>query len=319
MIYEDNAAWVRKFLPFDGTAAMLRMLKCCYPMWDSLIFPSGIAERVLHGSCVTSLMFEVDDMAVLEHALFEDIAGTRISGNPYGPIADIFEDIAGTRISGNPYGPAFADIFGTLKRAMPEGVWRRYRASWQDWFAHVLRENKLRKALVIPDVDTYLDIRRLSVGLQPSIITAEYVLDQDLTEALAADPELARLGGVAVEHAMFVNDLFSFREECFKGDNFNIVASLLHTEGHTLQRAIEIICDKVREADEALVNLSNALRRRYTAPSMRAYIDILNTFCAGNLRWSMETTRYNGHDSAWNGLRSGVVTLHQNQTSIAAE
>ncbi|MGW2597145.1 hypothetical protein [Streptomyces klenkii] len=73
-IYERNAAWVMQFLPFDipekeGTRTPFeQLLENRYPLWESLVYPVGIAERVFHSSCVTSLMFEVDDVALLRHA-----------------------------------------------------------------------------------------------------------------------------------------------------------------------------------------------------------------------------------------------------------
>jgi hypothetical protein len=47
-------------------------------------------------------------------------------------------------------------------------------------------------------------------------------------------------------------------------------------------------------------------------------IDAVNAFCAGNLRWSLETTRYIGHGNAWNGLRSGNVTMDAQRTTIGS-
>jgi hypothetical protein len=164
-IYEDNAAWVAEFLPFADAEAMLSMLECRYPMWDSLVYPRGLAERVTHSSQMTSLAFEVDDLAVIQQALFGEIVDAQVADHPYGP--------------------AYADVFAKFERNMPERVYRRYRQTWQDWFGAVLQENDYRQSLRVPDFDTYLGVRRISVGLLPYIVTAEYVLDLDLTDLLA--------------------------------------------------------------------------------------------------------------------------------------
>ncbi|MFI9508473.1 terpene synthase family protein [Nocardia sp. NPDC052566] len=299
-IYERNAAWVRTFLPFPDERALSHMLEDRYPLWESLVYPTGLPARVVDSSCITSLMFAVDDVALLAGALFDDIA------------ADWMAD--------HPYGRAFADIWTRLKLRMPEGVYRRYRQEWQDWFTYALKENEYRVREEIPDVETYLEIRRINVGLRPYLVCAEYVLDLDLTDLIAADPDLAALQPTAVEHAMLVNDLFSFRWECFRGDYFNTIAPLIHTHGHSLQHAIDITCDKISAADRALTDLSAMLRRRYAdhpdRTQLHDYIGAANAFCAGNLRWSLETTRYNGHGYGWNGLRSGLVTLRPDRTDI---
>ena len=296
-IYEDNADWMERFLPFPNAEAKRWMLECRYPMWDSLVYPRGRAERVTHSSQMTSLMFEVDDIAVLQQALF-------------GNIADAW-------VSDHPYGAAFADVFGTFERNMPERLYQRYRQTWRDWFDVVLTENSYRRSRQLPDFDTYLGLRRVSVGLLPYIVTAEYVLDLDLTDLLAADPDLARAGDLAVEHGMFVNDLFSCRTECLKGDYFNAVGVLLHSSVPALQHAVDLICNHIKQADHERAELGQRLRRKYPAAAMHAYLDTLDDFCAGNLRWSLETTRYNGTGNAWNGLRTGHVTFHHDHTAIS--
>jgi hypothetical protein len=302
-IYEDNAAWVMDFLPFPNTNAMLRLMENRYPLWECLVYPKGVAERVYHSSCVTSLMFEVDDLALLQQVLFEDVTEDWVSEHPYGR--------------------AFANSFGTLKANMTEGVYERYIEDWQDWFLCVLAENAFRNSKTLPSLDRYLEIRRISVGLRPYVVCAEYVLQIDLTDEINADPDLADLKPVAVEHAMLVNDLFSYRWECFKGDYFNIVSMLVRTPDSNLQRAIDTTSQMIRDADQKLIQLCDSLRQRYAvhprAPQIQAYIDGCCLLCAGNLRWSMETSRYNGHGYGWNGLRSGVVTLDQKLTIIDPE
>jgi hypothetical protein len=297
-IYERNAAWVRDLLPFSDTTTMLRMLENRYPLWESLVYPTGMAERVFRSSCVTSLMFEVDDVAFLQRALFHEVATDWAADHPYQR--------------------AFTDIWGTLEGRMPEGIYKRYRQEWQDWFSYTLKENIFRDRGEIPDLETYLSIRRISVGLRPYIVCIEYILDFELT---IEDPDLTAVKLAAVEHAMLVNDLFSYRWECFKGDYFNVIAPLLHVHGYSLQEAIDFACEKIAEADQTRTQLSTALRHRYanhpSGAQLHAYFDALGAFCAGNLRWSLETSRYNGHGYGWNGLRTGIITLDREHTIIS--
>ncbi|MEG8184177.1 terpene synthase [Nocardia terpenica] len=296
-IYETVAAWVRRFLPFSDVSEMSRMLENRYPMWDSMVYATGIGQRVAHSACFTALMFEVDDVALLQHVLFGDINADWVAGHPYGP--------------------AFSDILTTDKCHMSDGVYRRYVKAWQDWFAGTLEENQFRSHHEVPNVETYLDVRRRSVGLLPNLPCAEYVHNIDLSEFLAQDSNLVKAGLVAVDHAMLVNDLFSFRREYFGQDYINIISSLLHTHRYSLQEAVDITCEMIRQADAELARLCEVLRLQYALfPQVNIYLDTLNTFCAGNLRWSLETPRYIGHGVGWNGLRSGVLTFHADRTSL---
>jgi hypothetical protein len=297
VIYQDNATWVRKFLPFRDVEAMRLFLECRCPMWDALLYPRGSTERVRHSSCMTSLMFEVDDVAVLRQAFFADINADWVAEHRYGP--------------------AFADILGTMERDMPPRVYQRWVRTWREWFRDVLRENRFRSGLRAPDVDTCLASRQSSVGLRPYLICAEYVLDLDLTDILAADDELVRAGELAVRHAMLVNDLFSFRRENATGEHFNALSAILRCRAPNLQSAVDLLGEMIKDVDDQLAHANQRLRRRHTDPGVRMYLDTLGTICAGNLHWSFETSRYNGSGSAWNGLRSGVVTLSHDRIRYA--
>ncbi|ATL69225.1 terpene synthase [Nocardia terpenica] len=296
-IYEHNADWVRRFLPFSDEQSISRILEARYPLSEALQFPKGLPGRIVHTSCVLSLMFQVEDLALLQRALFDDIAADWVAGHRYGP--------------------AFASAFGTLQRFMPVDVYRRYRKEWQNWFSSAQEENVLRDRGEIPDLDTCLEIRRLSIGMRPGLVGAEYVHDIDLTRLLKRDPSLVRAGHTAIEHIMLVNDLFSFRKEYFQGEYINVMASLLFTHQYSLQNAVDFVCRRIRDADEALANLCDELRLRYAwYPQVQTYLDTLGSICAGNLRWSLETTRYNGSGYGWSGLRNGRMTLHSDRTTI---
>ncbi|MFE6690957.1 terpene synthase family protein [Streptomyces sp. NPDC057743] len=303
-IYEHNAAWVRAFLPFSNSEALGRMLAHRYPLWESMVYPVGLPERVAHSSCVTSLMFEVDDVALLQRGLFDDIDADWESNQ-------------------HPYGRAFHDIWSTLCRRMPEQVYRRYREGWQNWFAGAQQENEFRAAGHVPSIETYLEVRRSSVGLRPYLTCLEYVLDLDLTRDLEQDEELAVVKELAVEHAMLVNDVYSARWECFNGDYFNVVAVLMRAHGTPLQEAVDELATMADRADARLTDASAALRRRHASAGPKgreisSYLDGIGWLCAGNYRWSCETSRYNGPGYGWNGLRDGVVTLHPERTIIDA-
>lgn len=296
-IYEENAAWVAKFLPVPDQAAMNGLLEIRYPMWDAMIYPKGAAERVSDSSKVTSLLFNVDDIGFLQDAVFAEVAA----------------DYTGTR---HPYGPAFADRIETYERTMSPQVYRRYKAAVRAWFPSVLEEIRYRKNRQIPDLDTYLELRRINGAVLPYVIAIEHVLDHDLTDVIADDPDFARAAHAVIEHVMLVNDLLSLRHEVFRGEYFNTVCVLLHRNGSHLQRAVDTVSDMIADADETLTRLTKTLRHRYPQPEIHTYLEALQAFCAGNLCWHFSTTRYIGRGNTWNGRRTGTVTLQRDRTTI---
>ncbi|WP_225727245.1 MULTISPECIES: terpene synthase family protein [unclassified Nocardia] len=296
-IYEDNATWVRRFLPLDDSTAMSCLFERRYPMFDAMVYPAGLPDRVTHSSCMTSLMFEVEDLAVLQHAAFGEIAADRTADHPYGP--------------------AFTDIWKTLRDNMSQPVFRRYRQGWQDCFRGILAENDYTARDALPTFDIYLDIRQLSFAYRAQLACGEYVHALDLSALIGTDPDLERAERAAMLHSLFVNDLLSFRKEYTDGELFNVVAVLIHSHDQPLQTALDITGELIRTADAELAAACATLRRRYPLlPQLQLYLAMMNSMCAGNLRWSLETTRYHGTGFGWNGLRHGTVALDPDRTIL---
>lgn len=290
MIYEHHAAWSRRLLPFVDAAAMMQFFERRYPMFDALIFPAGLPQRVVHSACMNSLMFEVDDLALRQHAAFNEIVSDRTAGHPYGP--------------------AFSDIWQTVEGHMSKRVFRRYRDGWENCFRGILAEREYTGRGILPDFERYLAIRQLSFGFQPLVVCAEYVHGIDLSEVVDVDPDIMRAQRAVCMHALLVNDLLSFRKEFDHGDLFNVVAILAYVHHCPLQEALDITGTLIRDVDAELSRIYGVLRRRYChIPQIQIYVSALESLCSGNLRWSLETTRYHGPGFGWNGLRSGILTI----------
>lgn len=293
-IDELNAAWVRAFFPFADEAARLRFLRLHLPMWDSLIFPVGPADRLVLTSCVTSLILAIDDMPLGRHAMFHN-----------GDVA---------LLEGHPFAPAAQDIFGKLKQIMPAPVYRRYCHEWQAWFESVEEEARLVAAGEVLPFDEFLDLRHPNTGLLPYFPVAEFLYGLDLTELLEQDRELQLAIRVTNEHVGLVNDILSHRKEHSIGVTLNAMESLRMAHGHTAQEAADILCRRIGEADHTRVELCDVLRRRYAhrpdADQIGMYLDSLGGICAGNLRWLLENDRYvdsQGH--GWDWTRSRLIVL----------
>ncbi|AUG41105.1 terpene synthase family protein [Pseudomonas chlororaphis] len=304
IIDELNASWVREFLPFTDEAAQLRFLRLHTPMWDSMIFPIGSADRLVQTSCVTSLITAIDDMPLGRHAMFHD-----------GEVA---------LLEGHPFAHAAQDIFGKLRQHMPAPVYRRYCQELQAWFESVEEEARLLAAGKVLPLDEFLELRHPNTGLLPSFPVAEFLYDLDLTELLAQDRELQLAIRVTNEHVGLVNDILSHRKEHAIGVTLNAMESLRIAHGHSAQEAADILCQRIREADRARVELCEVLRHRYAnrpdAARIGMYLDGLGRICAGNLRWLLESDRYvDSRGNGWDWTRSRLIVLDPEPALALAE
>ncbi|MFF1411212.1 terpene synthase family protein [Streptomyces sp. NPDC058289] len=289
-IYERNAAWVRRHIPESR-----RQFSDRFPMFDALSYLDAIADRVYQSSCITSLTFACDDLALVEHALFGDLG----------------------RDDGHGWVAAFTSAFGTVEAQMPPKLWKQFHSAWRDWYTATCEENALRRARQIPDLDTYLPLRRRSVALDGYLLYLEYALGlTTLTDLRETDPDLDAVRRHAVDHCMLTNDLYSFRKEASGGEHANAVSILIAQDRTgSLQTAMDTLTAMIAHAGQALGEASDALQERYAGcTEVQRYVNGLWDFVAANLFWSLDSPRYSGAGSAWNGLRAAQMVMAQGRT-----
>ncbi|MFJ1455289.1 hypothetical protein [Nocardia sp. N2S4-5] len=276
---------------------MDRFLEDHYIPWDAMVFPTAPVDRVLELSCVTSLFFAIDDLALVEQALFERVERAWQEQHPYGR--------------------AFADIFGRLRSRMRPHVWERFVARQEDWFQYTAEENSYRSRNEFPDLENYRRIREQSIGMYSYIVLLEYLHDLDLG-SIGDDPDLAQAARLTCDHITLTNDLLSMRKEILAGDEFNSVLCVMRDRGISLQSAVYTVCDLAAEDDRQLTQLSDDLRLRYRGHpaehDLGTVLDGLGLLRAGNLGWSWITPRYHGPGYRWTGMTSGYATFGPNRT-----
>lgn len=287
VIMQRNGDWVRRYLPGND-----RVFRHNYPLFDAVSYPDGITERVYQSSRITTLMFEADDLAEIGGQLEQEKPDAGDS--------------------------AFGSAFTSLRRQMRPDLYGQFIAAWRDWHAAVGELRGYHEARLLPDLHTYLPLRRRDVALGAYTLYIEYALGLDeITSLRNTDPELDSVRWHAVDHCMLTNDLYSFRNEALKGLYVNAVA-VLRARGAGLQQAFDTVQDAITQAERDMGIASEHLSNRYhDHPEVRRYLRALWDFIAGNLFWSRVAYRYNG-PAGWNGLREGTLVMQPGGTEIAA-
>jgi terpene synthase-like protein len=309
-------AWVRArmgfALPEPGQLAAL--IDEGAALWTCFMLPGADPAR-LHLLCRYTEYLSVFDNAMVDRTrIGQDVdAAKRLFGRVL-QILDGRPDPADFA-----WGAVLQDLWVPMRRDCPPPVWNRFRAEVRRFLAGCLAEMASRARGAVFDYDTYLKVRRDSVGMGMYFVLGEYALGIDLTDHLAAEPRLREIVDIALEQIMLTNDLFSFRAEAAADDYVNAVAVLCLTEGLPLQDAIDrmftVIDGKRVEflaARKAI--LGTPLGR---VPAVADYLDALWHMMAGNLHWSYLTPRYHGTGHRWDGARSGVLTLHADRTAFS--
>ncbi|KAF9261191.1 terpenoid synthase [Marasmius fiardii PR-910] len=190
------------------------------------------------------------------------------------------------------------DFWGRCIRDAGPGCQARFKETLQFFFEAVKIQAEARDSDVIPDLESYIDVRRDTSGCKPCWALIEYALDIDLPEFVATDPVIMALNQYTNDLVTWSNDLFSYNVEQARGDTHNMIVILMHHHQHTLQSAVDVVGEMCREM------IDNFCETRKTLPSwgpevddmVERYVQGLRDWIVGSLHWSFQTTRYFGTD-----------------------
>jgi hypothetical protein len=187
----------------------------------------------------------------------------------------------------------------------------------QMFFQAVHEEAVFRANGIIPDLETYIQIRRDTSGCKPVFDLIEYSLDLELPDAVIDHPvimtlnqcanDLVTWSNVSADSSTFrtylikgAQDIFSYNVEQARGSTHNMIYCFMVHEGLTLQQSVDRIGEMCIQAVDTFVE--NQAR----IPSwgddidkdVKAYVGGMREWFAGSLHWSFMTTRYFGDNGA---------------------
>ena len=311
-IRRESDAWVRARMRFalDSETAMDLLLEEGAALWTCYVLPTAQADRLRYLCKYTEYLSVFDNAMVDRTKIGKDLGAAKAL---FDRVVNILNDT-----------PDEADfewgrVLGTLWRPMREGcsnrLWDRFMAEVRRFLSGCVSEIASRAEDAVFDYDTYIKVRRDSVGMGMYFVLGEYGLGVDLTDELASGP-LRDLVDTALDHIMLTNDVFSFRAEAAMDDYVNAVAVLCLSEGLPVQDAVDRVFTVVEGKRVEFMARRAAIGSTELGcrPDVAAYLDALWHMMAGNLQWSYLTSRYNGPGHRWDGTRSGIVTLYPDRT-----
>ncbi|MFE0062887.1 terpene synthase family protein [Streptomyces sp. NPDC059003] len=215
-------------------------------------------------------------------------------------------------------GRLLADSWHRWCVTCPPALLDRCRAGISQVLQSWITETEIRIRGQILDFPTYLAFRRTAVAASSLPRFVEYGLNIDIGSELAAHPELKQLEELQCTYLVLLNDLYSFRKEYVRSkDPVNAIAVLTST-GHTLQQAVNYLCQLMQETEREFVTLRKSYL--HTRPGLRsevpAFLTGLGLLMSGTLQYHRMSPRYHGTGRPWTDIGSGYVTLDSNTTVI---
>lgn len=189
---------------------------------------------------------------------------------------------------------AFANVGHRLRQRMPQAWVRRFAHDVQEYVEGTVWEAQNRAQGNVPDVASYMRMRRLAGALYPYFDFADMTEQIELPIHIRKHPIVERLTMMAGNIVVWANDIFSLEKELRHGDVHSLVIVMQRQHQLTWQAAI----DQAAELHNLEVSnfIELATRLPVFGPTidepLQRYIDVLRSWMRGNIDWSCETGRY---------------------------
>ncbi len=208
--------------------------------------------------------------------------------------------------------PDVAPCPGPLEQSLRD-VWQRMRArstaAWQarflrdaeDYFDACVWEAENRARGVVPTVADYIHYHPLTGALITDVDLIDVTEHLRWPDVARMHPVVQDLTAMANNVVCWSNDIISLEKEMRRGDVHNLVLTIRHRDGCTLQEAIF----RAAAMHDAEVCRFLDLEERlpvFTPASVyadaRHYVAVLRAWMRGNLDWGMDSGRYRPREAA---------------------
>ncbi|MGW2602136.1 terpene synthase family protein [Streptomyces klenkii] len=191
-----------------------------------------------------------------------------------------------------------ADIGRDLRSMTTFEHVHRYAQGLRRFHDGIGREALYRHAKVIPPLEECLEIRALTIGLEPMHAILELILEQPLPTAVAEHPVIVRLRQLVSYMAAFQNDIVNMiadqdGERVHQGDVISTVLAAQHHMSLTPNQAYEYVLQRNEQAVGEFEFLRKNLPDFGPGASPAAeYAQLIASAVAGWNQWYSKTPRY---------------------------
>ncbi|MFS8103308.1 terpene synthase family protein [Lentzea alba] len=320
-VVADSQQWCRQGLanllpPEDLTTLLAERAS----LWTVLVLPTAPYEFLVAAARYTEYLSILDNALVDKERLGSDAvyaatlkAAIDVVFDGGAPGASADEEMA---IWFKP----LIECLSTLRGYLTDEVWGSLHREVYRFFAGCVEEVRYRNSADVYDFDTYLRMRRDSVGMGMYFALGEALAPPFPGGERSGAEHKERLLAHALDHIALANDLYSFRTEAEADDVVNAVATLILSERLTVQEAFDRVGIEVLRNENAFrKELRDTIAELGAGHPVSVYGGLLWHMMCGNVEWSYRTTRYNGERHEWDGRYPQVVQLLPGSTRFTGK
>ncbi|THH32805.1 hypothetical protein EUX98_g1401 [Antrodiella citrinella] len=196
--------------------------------------------------------------------------------------------------STNRVGKMTRDYWKRLILTGSPGMQQRFQETMDFFFQAVTQQAQDRENGVVPDLDSYVSMRRDTSGCKPCWALIEYAYNLTLPDEVMEHPIIVALGEATNDLVTWSNDIFSYNVEQSKGDTHNMIVVVMKQYRLDLQSAVDFVGRLCMQAIDRFNNDRKHLPSwgPETDRQVEIYVNGLADWIVGSLHWSFESERY---------------------------
>lgn len=202
------------------------------------------------------------------------------------------EPSAGPPAEAGPVDAALHDLNRRLRALDRPSLLLRFAKEMRDYLLAMLWEAGNRDHRRIPPVAEYVQMRRHTGAVNPSLTLTDLAYGVEPAAGHLADPRLSRLDLLAVDLVCWCNDIFSYDKERRYGSNGqNLVVAIRAETGSTEEAALTGAATRFNGALTMYLELERAVLA-IADPQVALFAAARRSWIRGTYDWSMAATRY---------------------------
>ncbi|MEH1821252.1 MAG: terpene synthase family protein [Nostoc sp.] len=168
----------------------------------------------------------------------------------------------------------------------------------EDYFCGCVQEANNRAKGIVPDVNTYIKIRRSSVGVYAVLALAEFCNQFMIPDVLRNHYLVKKLELITIDIISWSNDIFSASREIASGDVHNLVFVLHYHNQISLEEATKQVAEIHDIEVRSLLSLESFLPSfgKELDIDIAKYISGMHSWIRGNFDWYSHSFRYHNSE-----------------------
>ncbi|KAH9886928.1 terpenoid synthase [Cubamyces lactineus] len=216
--------------------------------------------------------------------------------------------------------------------AMLHDIWRRFRATAstgacnrffravESWMQSQVEQARNRSTDEILSVESFIALRRRTIGGPIVEAMVEYSLDLQIPEYVWEHPVLQEMSKAVIDIMTWPNDLCSFNKEQADGDFQNLVFCIMIEDDTDLQSAVDILTDMLAQ------RVADYVRYKSQLPSFGPEVDAelaryhkaIEQYTQGTVVWYYRSPRYfRGQDVC--GMPEVTIPVYERATPALSQ